>query len=656
VFIWQIKNKTCSLFQAAGRPSLPFVFQPFAIVGIGFFIAELRSFNCMGQYRFLLVLLVVCSLPSLLFSQEKPDPEKQDQDSTKAEQIIESIKNSEVSQKLLGTIRKSQGPVKTVKSEDAFKPYEGRIIRKIIVRQVEFGRSVTDTTRNIKNSMIRLGNKIHTDTKEWVIRDNLFIKEGRAINPYKLADNERHLRDLDFLLDAKIYIVPVKGNKELVDVVIMTRDVFSIGGRLSPNTTRTKFQLYDVNLSGGGQRLQFSGLYENDRYPKFTYETFYRKNSIAGTFINGTIGYTQLNNASSYGEEDERAYYLRLDRPLVSPYTRLAGGLEFSKNWSSNFYQVADSLFLNYRYRVNDFWIGYNIGADANTNYRSRHFIAIRVFDQTFTRQPFQNSESKNPLYNHRTYLLGGLTFFKQNFYTSRYIYGFGRTEDVPYGHTMSIYLGWARQLGLERPYLGFDVEKSIVRDNGGFHNYGLRIGSFRKGGGGMEDVTMLLSASVTSRLVTRGAFMFRQIISADFAQIFKQQTALPLDINNEFGIQGFFADSLKGIQRFHINAETIMFTPAKLIGFRFAPFIFGEMAVIAPKGSTIFKHEPYFGLGGGLRTRNENLVFGTIELRFFYYPRITEDISNFKIRVTTNLRVKYTASFVKAPSILQAN
>jgi hypothetical protein len=610
----------------------------------------------MIRYWFLVSFMVAFGFPLLLFAQNKPEPEKEKQDTSRAEHIIEDIKNSEVSQKLLSTIRKKQNPGKTVKSEDAFKPYEGKVIRKIIIRQVDLGKSVTDTTRNIKNAIIKLGNKIHSDSKEGVIRNNLFIREGRLINPYKLADNERHLRDLDFILDAKIYIVPIKGNRDSVDVVIMTRDVFSIGGKISPSPSRTKFQLYDANLAGNGQRLQFSGLYEEERNPRFTYEALYRKNSIAGTFIDGSIGYTQLNNASSYGEEEEKAYYVRLDRPLVSPYTRFAGGMEVSQNWSSNFYGMADSLFRNYRYRVNDFWIGYNIGAYANTNYRSRHFIAIRAFDQAFTRQPFQNSESVNPLYNNRTFVLAGLTFFKQNFYTTRYVYGFGRTEDIPYGHTMSVYLGWVRQLGLKRPYMGFEVEKSMVSSNGEFQNIGLKLGSFRKAGGGVEDVTVLVSGSITSRLITYGSFMFRQFISADFAQVFKQRTTLPLDINNDYGLQGFFADSLAGTQRFHINTETLAFTPLKLIGFRFAPFVFGEMAVLAPRGTSVFNNKPFFGLGGGIRTRNENLVFGTIELRFFYYPHTVQDISNFKIRLTTNLRVKYTAGFVKAPSIVQAN
>src|SRR5690606_15597603 len=105
-----------------------------------------------------------------------------------------------------------------------------------------------------------------------------------------------------------------------------TRDVFSIGGSISPGSRlKTKVSVYDANLAGWGQRVQFNGLFENARQPSFLSEFIYQKNSIGGSFVNGTIGYTQLNSASSYGPEEENAYYLRFDRPLVSPYSLFAG-------------------------------------------------------------------------------------------------------------------------------------------------------------------------------------------------------------------------------------------------------------------------------------------------------------------------------------------
>lgn len=594
-------------------------------------------------------------------AQNKRDSSKLKQDSLKnlrdTTNLIQDIKNSKVSKKFFKTItrKKTGSPTATIKSEDFFVPYTGKIIRKIIIRKIGFDKTVTDTTRSFKNTLTRMGNKLHGNSKDWLIRDNLFIHENKPVNPYKMADNERYLRDLDFLLDAKLFIVPLKHTEDSVDVIVMTRDVFSIGASFNPRSaTKTRFKIYDTNLFGFGQRVQFTGLVEEGRSPAFGYEMLYRKNSVGGSFLNATAGYTQLNTGSSYGKEEEKAYYIKLDRPLVSPYTRLAGGMEVSRNWSHNIYQKGDTIFRRYLYRVNDFWIGYNIGANANYRDRNRHFLAIRAFDQRFTRLPSQNQEANNPIYNNRTYVLGGLTFFKQNFYTARYIYGFGRTEDVPYGHTMSIYFGWARQLGLQRPYVGVDVGKSLVSPNGQFYNLLFRAGAFNNDG--LEDAAVLVSGTLTSRLINYGNLLIRQIIGADISYVYNQRISLPLDINNEFGIRGFVADSLWGTKRFHLNTETVAFTPLSLLGFKFAPFLSGEMAWLAPRNQTLFQNDAYFGLGGGFRTRNENLVFGTVEVRMMFYPRTYNDNSNFNIRVSSNLRVKYSATFVKPPSFVQYN
>jgi hypothetical protein len=619
------------------------------------FLAAVNQKHFMNVWaRVVLVVAALC-LPDYLFAQEKADTVQGD---TTRRNIINTIKESRVSRRLLKSITRKRptNPTAAVRSEDAFMPFEGKIIRRIEVRHIGFDKTVYDTTKNIKNTVIRVSNALHSNSRDWLIRDHLFIRPNRPLNPYKVADNERYLRDLDFILDSKIYVVPLHSSTDSVDIVVLTRDVFSLGGSLSPSgPSRTRFRLYDVNLFGMGQRLQFNGLYDEDRNPSFGHEFLYRKNSVAGTFVDATVGYTQLNTGSSYGEEEEKSYYLRLNRPLVSPYTKFAGGMEISRNWSENLFNVTDTIFRDYSYIVNDVWMGYNIGANNNSRDRSRHFLAIRAFEQFFSRQPLQTLERNLITYNNRSYVLGGITFFKQNFYTASYIYGFGRTEDVPYGHNASIYLGWSRELGRQRPYVGLEFEKSVVSRSNEFYNFAVRAGGY-KNKGRVEDVALLVSGSLNSKLIPVGQLLIRQLVSADYTRIYRQRTNLPLDINNEFGLRYFVADSLNGTKRFHLLSETVAFTPLTIAGFRFAPFTVAEMAMINPKGRSIFGEKPFFGFGGGIRTRNENLVFGTIELRLVYFPRTVEEISSFAVRLSSNLRVKYTAGFVKPPSFITYN
>ena len=563
----------------------------------------------------------------------------------------------ELSNKLIDQFyRSSSDTVITLKSEDPFLAYEGKIIRKITFEHYGLERNLYDTTRKkVINDIVRFGNKLHTNTRNSIIRNLLFVKEGRPLVAHRVADNERYLRDQDFILDARIIPKRVPGNRDAVDLVVITRDVFSMGAGGGLNSANSaEFGLYSVNVDGRAQRVQFNGLLDTDRDPKFGYQLLYSKKSIEGSFVDATISYTQINNGRSIGLENESAVFLRLDRPLVSPYARLAGGLELSRNWSLNVFDKLTEEFREYVYEVKDAWVGYNIGIKQYGTNRARHFIAMRAFDQHFTQKPSQSIEQMNHVYNDMRYFLGSITFFKQNFYKTRYIYGYGRTEDVPYGAQVSIQAGMVEQLGLKRPYIGAELDKTIVRSNGDFHHYTVRSGGFKRGGT-VEDITLLAEASLFSRPISLKRFIIRQSIRLGYTRIINRSISSPLQINNEFGLNGFEADSLFGIKRLALGAETVVFTPWKLLGFHFATFAFADAAFIAATDAPLLD-QPYFSLGGGIRTRNENLVFGTIELRFHYFPRLVQDLSQFKLTLSSNLRVKYTSQFVKSPALIRYN
>ncbi|MEJ7645212.1 MAG: hypothetical protein WKF87_11495 [Chryseolinea sp.] len=599
------------------------------------------------NWKCLLVLL--CGL--LHFAAFAQDPEVEE-DTTR--NFVDVVKDSRVSKELLRAITRKprEEGVFILKSEEIYRPFDGKLIRNIIINHIGFDKSITDTTRNLKNTSVKIANALHKNTKEWVIRDHLLFAEKKQLNPYTLADNERFLRDLDFIVDARIFVVPLSSTEDSVDVLVITRDVFSIGGRVSPRSLdKFSFRLYDVNVMGAGQRMQFNGFFDQGRHPKFGYETLYRKSSVAGSLINLTASYTQLNNGSSYGDEQETAFYLRLDRPLVSAYSRLAGGLELSRNWSQNFYNEADSVFRDYRYNVSDVWVGYNFGVHKRREFRSRRFVSVRFFENRF-RRPEQSFDQNNPAFNTRTAALGAFTLFRQEFYKTQYVYGFGRTEDVPYGQTYSLLAGWQSLLGESRPYVGFDVEKSFVQRRGDFYNFSLRVGAFPYNRG-LEDAAILLSGELFSKLNHWKQFMIRTRINADVSYLFNQETNRLLDMNGIYGLEGFTADSLLGTKRLHARYELVVYTPWKLLGFHFAPMAFFDVGFIAPKGKMMFHDKPYAAIGAGVRTRNENLVFGTVEIKFFYFPRQVENDNAFKIRVTSNLRIKYSASFVQAPSFI---
>ena len=183
--------------------------------------------------------------------------------------------------------------------------------------------------------------------------------------------------------------------------------------------------------------------------------------------------------------------------------------------------------------------------------------------------------------------MLGQFTFFKQEFYKTQYVYGFGRTEDVPYGHNLSILAGWQNLLSLQRAYVGFDAEKSFVHSGGNFYTLSFRIGGFPYQGR-WEDAALLLSGKLFSRLKQTKRFLIRQSVDLDFTYVFNQRTNTLLDINNTFGLEGFRADSLLGTKRLHARYEIVLYSQWSILGFKLAPIIFADVAMIAPQDKTV--------------------------------------------------------------------
>lgn len=597
-----------------------------------------------------IALILSLLLPLSVLAQKTETPK----DTTKTP--FKNIRGTRLGKELERSITRRQfsDTVKQERSEDKLKPFQGKIIRDIHVERVGFNKSIYNPNKKIRSSVTRFANSLHTDTRTKIIKQHLFFYKGQQLNPYRLADNERYLRDLDFILDSKIIIEPVEGT-DSVDVHVVTRDVFSLGGRITPDPNRFKIGLYDANLMGNAQRVDVTGLFAHSRSPQTGFNAYYKKSSLFGSLTNMTLGYTQLDNGSSYGEENEYAYYIRLDRPLVSPYSRWAGGMELSRNWSRNVYATPDSLFLSYRYNVQDYWAGYNIGVHNNMNDRTRHFVALRYFQQQFLNQPFQEYELINPIYNSRQMVIGSLTFYEQNFYKTNYVYGFGRTEDIPYGTTATASLGWTKELNLERPYASVDFVKSFVEPRGNFYTARAALGGYLKDKS-MQDAILLASASLYSRLIKFKKVKIRQLVEAGYTDLINQKTNRGLTLNNQ--VRGFSPDSLFGSRRIYGHSETTFFSGWSFLGFRFAPFTAFEGGIIQLKvpGQQHSHYKFYPGFSAGVRTRNENLIFGTMEFRAYYFPVTVPGVSTFQFKFTTNLRIKFSGSFVKAPGLLEFN
>jgi hypothetical protein len=591
---------------------------------------------------------------SLVFSQKKDSTEKNNpQKSTYILKIFHrAVKSITVDSSSLNEVINS-------KIEQQYLPYEGKIIRHILVKEYGFEKTFIDTSKVIKYFARKLINHIHANTREWVIRNNLFIKEKTVLNANLVADNERYLRSLEYIHDVRIMVAKINNEPDSIDLVVITKDFLSITVELNDlNKNRFKAKIGDANIMGSAQKVQFTSLVESSRNPQFGYELFYRNNSISNTFINLTAGYSNMYSNLHDGTPDEHTWHMEIERPLVSQYLHVAGALLVSQSKTLNHYQKPDSLFYQYQYNKFDAWIGYNFGVRKflyENSVKNRKFISIRYFKNKFNSIPYQLNDKLNFRLNDRKAVLAQFTFFRQKFYKTNYVIGFGTTEDIPYGYNIALTTGWYKQLKMERLYAGVDANKYSITDGGTVIQYFLLSGAFLNKRN-IQDATVLFGISSFSRILVMNHLKIRQYLRLSFTKQFNRVGLDPLSINNVFGIQYISSDSATGNQRSSLHTETIFFLKYKLLGFKFAPFASADLSYFTPVQKNISNSGFYLGLGGGLRTRNENILFKTIEMRFMYFPRKSTQHNAFKFSIITNLRFRYNNNYVKAPEIIMVN
>ena len=599
-----------------------------------------------------MILLIFSFHGSFLFSQDQQDTIRQKKNL--------SIAARKSTQQLMNKIRHTPpDSLINIKSEMPFLPYEGKIIRKIVINRIGFERAIPDTSHWIKSTAAQVGNRLHNDTKTWVIRNNLFIREGKPLNPYRLADNERYLRDLEFILDSRIFVLPLSEDSDSVDLLVMTRDVFSLGAIVVPRSSNEyQFRIQEANLGGMGQKLRVTGVYDYERTPKAGYEFLYQKTNLFGSFINASMAYTEINTGRSVGEENEYGYLFRLDRPLYNPFARWTGALELSRNWSTNNFREEESVFARYQYDIKDVWAGYSFGLKklqdkpAHGENRNRTFVALRAFDQEFSKMPeAARSSNDSIIYTDRSDVLGQLSFFKQNFYKTRYVLGFGRTEDIPYGYRMSFTGGWEKERGMQRAYTGAEVMMSTVNAKGAFYTYRLKLGNYLSEDL-IQDALAKISVSRYSQRYEIEKSKVRHFAEIEFASQLNPTLKRGLDINDVNGIRGFKPDSLLGSKRLRLRNEVVVFTSWKVLGFHLAPVANIDLAYLGKEYQQLMKKENFYsGFAAALRARNENLIFNTVEAKVYYYPKTVVGIAPWRAEFTVNLRIKYPTGLVTAPS-----
>lgn len=491
-----------------------------------------------------------------------------------------------------------------------FRPYRGRVIRDVrVVRVGVFEYYDGVAARSKESAAGRIGDLLHFDSRVATIRKYLLMKPGDRLDSETLADTERLLRQTPFVLDARIDVVPVANEPDSVDVLVITRDSWSLGFDPRVKTSRRyDFNIQERNVAGLGHQLRFDFDVDLDLDQTVGYTGTYRSDNLQGTFIRGEYRYRDTNA--------EGSHRVQFARNRLSPQIRSIGALEVET--AKLFPQVeGDSL---RSLRRGDIWAGraFPLGrSPLGGTSRAAITPALRVLRIDYRDRPVVTPSQNRP-FRDRTLWLGSLSLNRSRFRESRLIRGYGRTEDIPYGFLLTATAGSELDEFENRPYFDIKARAATYSEGIGYAFAGAALGGHRQNDE-WEDTVLDLETSYFSQLGSLWRFKFRHFLDVRYTRGTLRRDPGTLRLDRNQGLIAVDGNDQRGDQRLVATLESVTFVPFQLLGFKFALFEFISTGTLGPDHGSFLEGRYTTTAGFGLRFHNERLIFNPFELRFAF-------------------------------------
>jgi len=536
-----------------------------------------------------------------------------------------------------------------INSNNFYEKYTGKIIRNIDIKQLEvFGQTISDTTHGPAKWSESIGNKLHINTRQQMLKEKFLVQSGDSLNPFVLADDERLMRALPYIKNVQLIVTEI-GN-DSVDLLYLTKDVFSLGFGLEIfDISYGQTGIWNKNLFGIGHELYYQLMWDYSKPQKFGHKARYRIQNIGNSFVTADVTYENKWKLI--------AYKLYLNRNFLTPEMKYAGGSGFEIIKSIRDIVLPDTIIPNNKvdYNYFDLWLGRSILLFHSYEKKKRTNIAItgRIMSYNFSNRPENVSSDFLHAYHNRTLLLGSIGLSNQAYQKTNLVYGFGKSEDIPYGFLVTFTAGLEENEFFDRPYLGFSYSFGALGDRFGFLYYAIEYGTFFNEG--IEQSTISLRFKNFSPLINReGRFQYRFFTKINYKTGANRLDDEFIELGDNNYIRGLTSENLRGTQRLNINFESVCYSPHYILGFRFLYFLFIDAGMINYNHELLVQNPVYTGFGAGIKIKNENLVFNTILLRFSYYPLVPEDPDLEYIYLSGAKTPQHESFIVPKPEILK--
>jgi hypothetical protein len=346
-----------------------------------------------------------------------------------------------------------------------------------------------------------------------------------------------------------------------------------------------------------------------------------------------------------------------IGRDFISPVISWAGAI--AQDWQNirypnlrNIHQQVETVRLNRQ----DYWFGYAFDIkpfDPTIVNQNRFNIAGRIIRTVFSQKP--DFDTMN-LFQDNTFYLGRIGYSYRTYFQERYIFGLGRTEDIPLINMIELIFGLEKGATTSQPYYGLKTGYSFYNDNLGYVYGEFQTGAFRSNDKWLNR-TSVLELLYFSKLNTIGTYKWRHYLGSRYSYSYDPLRPEDiLNINNEGGLRGFSDGSLKGNKKLILNYEADIFVPLKFLGFKLAVITFADFGLISPANSSFFASRLYQGYGIGFRIKNEHLIFPPIQFMIGFYPNSPQESGKyFNIFRQSAIYYQFNQFQFSTPSVITA-
>ncbi len=480
-----------------------------------------------------------------------------------------------------------------------FEPWRGKTIRSILITDLEvFPLDSYSNSWKGYSLIAKAGNGLHLNTRRWVIRDNLFFREGDKLIPETLQRNLVYLHSLNYLSKVQILVVTAKGQPDSADVHVVYQDKFSLklGGGIS-SQTQFRVNIADQNFLGLGQKLSTEWDIDTQRQGAIGWKLNSSIPNLGRTFITSELDWEEVPGRSWKSAV--------LMHPFLYPVKAYAGGVDISKLWVS---APVDSIEVD-KVELGG-WGGFSIpGFSGPANQYA--YTALSVAQTWFRRRP-QVGISEGKFWHESLLVMGALALTEADFRYLPDVFMLLENDEVPVGFLAEFLFGNEFGEFRDRQFLGIRCEWSNVFSGGGFLYLkgGLESFAYKNK---LEQGVVVAEPFYISPIMKLGKINSRSYCRGKVIHginRFPQET-VKLSTNPYYRGNR----DLSGSGLYSIVFEQELIAPWDLLGFHFSVFGFVDGAFVQNPTEEMNEDNVLWTEGLGIRIRNQRLVWNSIEL-----------------------------------------